>query len=57
MKPYGKNGKQDDCCPGHDTFPSDKYGSKLSQKAHTRDTKKLHRQNRRKLKQDVKNEV
>lgn len=48
MKPYGVNPRYDqDCCPGHSTFPKDTYKNRRSKKAQTRDTKIAHRRERR----------
>lgn len=33
MKPYGVKRKDSGCCPGHDKFPRDKYGSARSRRA------------------------
>ncbi len=30
------------CCPGHDTFPAETYGSRRSKKARARDKQKEH---------------
>lgn len=38
------------CCPGHDTFPREKYESRRSDKAHSRDTKIMRRMSRRNAK-------
>ena len=35
------------CCPGHDEWPSDTYGSNRSKRARSRDKKKEHRHARR----------
>ncbi len=58
MKPYGVDPKQDqDCCPGHSTFPKDTYRNRRSKKAQTRDTKVAHRRERRKARQTAKDEI
>lgn len=55
MKAYGRKKKDFGCCPGHDKYPSEKYNSNKSQKAHTRDTKLMHKR-ARKTKVGVDNE-
>lgn len=37
------------CCPGHDDYPSETYGSNRSKRARARDMKKEHRHARRVL--------
>lgn len=32
MKPYGVKRKDQGCCPGHDKFPYESYGSRVSMK-------------------------
>jgi hypothetical protein len=56
MKAYGRKKKDFGCCPGHDKFPSDKYNTKTSVKAHTRDTRLLHKKARKAMKTDFKKE-
>ncbi len=43
MKPYGRLKRDCQCCPGHDKFPSETYRNRLSRKAHSRDTRLLHK--------------
>jgi hypothetical protein len=47
MKAYGRHKKDCWCCPGHDKFPSESYNNRRSKHAHTRDTKIMHRAERR----------
>lgn len=47
MKPYGKKKGDDGCCPGHDKFPRETYSNRRSKRAQTRDTKIMHRRERR----------
>ncbi len=42
MKPYGVRRKDRGCCPGHDKFPADRYASKASQYARSRDKQLAH---------------
>ncbi len=48
---------QDECCPGHDTWPTETYKSNRSKRARARDKKKEHKYVRtlanRKLKTEV----
>lgn len=55
MKAYGRNRRHFGCCPGHDTFPSETYNNRRSKKAHSRDNKVMHRAERRKYYQKLKN--
>jgi hypothetical protein len=46
MKPYGIKRKDAGCCPGHDKYPREAYGSRLSQKKRRRTTQLAHRKAR-----------
>lgn len=35
--------RQDECCPGHDTWPSDTYKNRRSKKARSKGKKKEHK--------------
>ncbi len=57
MKAYGVKRKDRGCCPGHDKFPVEIFSTNISQKAHTRDTKKAHRRERLSAKQSIRKEL
>jgi hypothetical protein len=46
MKPYGIDGKDRGCCPGHDKFPKQKYSSRRSQRAHAKANRIAHKRAR-----------
>ncbi len=50
MKPYGLGPRDRGCCPGHDRFPRESYSNNRSKRAHRRDSKRMHRIGRRRLK-------
>lgn len=56
MKAYGRHRKDHGCCPGHDKYPSESYCNNRSKRAHSRDTKVMHRAERRRQKQNVSKE-
>ena len=35
--------RQDECCPGHDSYPNDTYGNNRSKKARSKGKKKEHK--------------
>lgn len=35
--------RQDECCPGHDTWPNETYGNRRSKKARSRGIKREHK--------------
>ncbi len=47
MRAYGKGRCDSGCCPGHDRFPRQTYRNRRSKAAQTRDTKIMHRMERR----------
>lgn len=51
MKAYGRKKQDCGCCPGHDTFPQEKYKNRRSVRAHSRDSKKMRRIARHRLHQ------
>ncbi len=53
MKAYGKRRQDEMCCPGHSKFPADKYNTRASLKAHTRDTRYAHKRARAENRQEV----
>lgn len=57
MKPYGVDRGDQGCCPGHDKFPRETYKNRRSKHAQTRDTKVAHRQERRRVRQRIDNEI
>lgn len=52
MKPYGRKREEYGCCPGHDDFPSGRYGNRRSQKAHSKARTQLHKLARLRLKRE-----
>lgn len=56
MKCFGVRRGDRGCCPGHDTFPKEKYSSRRSTKAHRRDTKIAHRMGRHLLNRKIETE-
>lgn len=57
MKMYGRKKEHYGCCPGHDTYPSERYSSRRSDKARSRDNKQCHRRGRRTDKMQLQQEV
>ncbi len=55
MKPYGVDRKDRGCCPGHDKFPPDHYNSRVSEHAHSRDSRLAHKRARARAKASLKN--
>lgn len=49
MKAYGVKKEDAGCCPGHDTFPREKYSNRRSQKARARDKRIAHKMGRARL--------
>lgn len=47
MKLFGRRRRDHGYCPGHDKFPTEKYRSRRSAKAHRAATKVCHRNGRR----------
>jgi hypothetical protein len=43
----------DDCCPGHDSYPSDTYSSRRSKKARSKGIKREHKYVRHLVKQEL----
>ena len=54
MKAYGRRKADCWCCPGHDKFPSESYNNNRSKRAHTRDSKIMHRAERRRQRNMIK---
>ena len=53
MQAYGKRKQDEMCCPGHSKFPLDKYNTRTSVKAHTRDTRYAHKRARSENRQEI----
>jgi hypothetical protein len=46
MKPYGVDRRDRGCCPGHDKYPSDSYGSRRSKHARQKARRLAHKRAR-----------
>ena len=46
MKAYGVDRKDRGCCPGHDKFPNETYGSRRSKKARAKTNRIAHKRAR-----------
>lgn len=57
MKAYGVDRKDCGCCPGHDKFPGDCYGSRRSAKAHSRARRLAHKRARARCAVTIRAEV
>jgi hypothetical protein len=53
MRAYGVTIRDQGCCPGHDTFPSQTYNNRRSKRAQSRDTKVAHQIARARAKRAV----
>jgi len=53
MKPYGVDRKDAGCCPGHDKFPSESYGSSRSRRAHKRANRIAHKRARARVREEI----
>lgn len=53
MKPYGVKRKDQGCCPGHDKFPYESYGSRVSMKLKRRTDQLAHRRARSWERQEI----
>jgi hypothetical protein len=57
MKAYGVDRKDRGCCPGHDKFPCDSYGSARSRRAHAKANRIAHKRARARSRAALANEV
>lgn len=46
MRPLGVDRKDRGCCPGHDKYPADRYGSARSRRARARGVRLSHKRDR-----------
>lgn len=53
MKPYGVKRKDQGCCPGHDKFPYESYGSRVSMRLKRRTDQLAHRRARSWERQEI----
>jgi len=53
MRAYGVPQRDQGCCPGHDTFPSQTYKNRRSKRAQSRDTTLAHQIARARAKRAV----
>lgn len=49
MRAYGRRRKDFGCCPGHDKFPTEKYRSRRSTRAHRKRSAQMHQRARREV--------
>lgn len=57
MKAYGVDRKDRGCCPGHDKFPRDSYGSRRSAKAHAKARRSAHKRARARAAEELRGEA
>ncbi len=57
MKPYGVDRQDAGCCPGHDKFPPDCYGSRRSARAHARARRAAHKRARARAREALRAEA
>lgn len=53
MKPYGVDKKDSGCCPGHDKFSSESYGSARSRRAHRKANRLAHKRARARAREEL----
>lgn len=57
MKPYGVRRRDRGCCPGHDKFPNDTYGSRRSHRARSQARQLAHSIARARSRQELRRTV
>ena len=57
MRAYGVDRKDQGCCPGHDKFPADSYGSARSRRAHSKASRSAHKRARARDRKSLRREV
>lgn len=57
MKAYGVDRKDRGCCPGHDKFPNECYGSARSRRARAKANRIAHKRARARGAEALRNEV
>lgn len=55
MKPYGVRKQDQGCCPGHDKYPAEYYGTVSSRRAHKKTTRAAHKRARSLIRRVLRN--
>lgn len=53
MRAYGKDPKDEGCCPGHDKFPRETYRNRRSKKARSKADRIMHKRARHRAKDQI----